>query len=192
MTIKKVIAVLGFTGLLTLATGCDKTKSYSELLNEEEHAVNWYLAQHEIETRLPEDSVFITGENAPFYKMNADGTIYMRVINAGDKSKRVKDGDRVYFTFMRRNIKYLSEGNDVEWVGNAEDLGQGVASTSFLFGNTVLESTLQYGTGIQEPLKWLGLYSQVELVIKSLDGFTSDMNQCMPYVYKVRYFPATY
>lgn len=174
-----------------IPTGCSDSKSYSDLLREEEHAVNWYLAQQTVCTRLPEDSVFITGNDAPYYRMDGEGNVYMKVVNAGDPKQRVKDGDRVYFSFVRRDIKLLSEGSNVSWVGNSENLVNG-GGTSFVFGDQVLPSSTQYGTGIQLPLRWLGLYSEVEIVIKSVEGFTTDMNNCTPYVYKVRYFPAVY
>ena len=82
-------------------------------------------------------------------------------------------------------------GDEVQWVGNSENLGS-AGGTSFIFGNTYLPSSTQYGTGIQLPMKWIGLYSEVEIVIKSIEGFTIDMSTCVPYVYKVRYFPAEY
>lgn len=172
-------------------TSCEKGKSYSELLKEEEHAVNWYLAQNDVVMHAPEDSVFITGEKAPFYRMDMDGNVYMRVVTEGNRDNRPKEGDRVYFSFVRKDIKAMYAGDEVQWIGNSENLGS-AGGTSFVFGNTYLPSSTQYGTGIQLPMKWIGLYSEVEIVIKSIEGFTTDMSTCVPYVYKVRYFPAEY
>lgn len=96
LTTKRLTALVMMAAtLLTSMVSCNDTKSYSDLLKEEEQAVNWYLAQHEIETRIPEDSVFETGPDAPFYKMDKDGYVYMRVLSTGDPARKAKEGDRV-------------------------------------------------------------------------------------------------
>ncbi len=192
MRIKKLIFHISAVVLLLSATGCEKTKSYSEMLKDEEQACNWYLAQNKIVVDIPKDSVFQTGQDAPFYKMNSEGTLYMKVITAGDRNKIPENGDRVYFSFMRQNIQSLMNGyiNEDVWEGNAENMAFG--STSFLLGETTLTSSVKFGTGIQTPVTYLGYYSEVILVVKSLEGFTDDQTNCTPYVYKVRYFPALY
>lgn len=192
MRIKKLIFHISAVVLLLSATGCEKTKSYSEMLKDEEQACNWYLAQNKIVVDIPKDSVFQTGQNAPFYKMNSEGTLYMKVITAGDRNKIPENGDRVYFSFMRQNIQSLMNGyiDEDVWEGNAENMAYG--STSFLLGETILTSSTKYGNGIQIPVTYLGYYSEVMLVVKSLEGFTDDQTNCTPYVYKVRYFPALY
>lgn len=192
MRIKKLIFHISAVVLLLSATGCEKTKSYSEMLKDEEQACNWYLAQNKIVVNIPKDSVFQTGQDAPFYKMNSEGTLYMKVITAGDRNKIPENGDRVYFSFMRQNIQSLMNGyiDEDVWEGNAENMAYG--STSFLLGETILTSSTKYGNGIQIPVTYLGYYSEVILVVKSLEGFIDDQTDCTPYVYKVRYFPALY
>lgn len=181
----------GIMLLLSLAS-CENTKSYSELLKEETEAVNWYLAQNKVVTSVPEDSVFILGDDAPFYRMNADGTVYMRVINPGDKEKRPKKGDTVFFRFMRKNINYLYQGMTVAGEGNAENMNSSLNGTSLVYGNTTLTSTTQYGEGLQVPLGYLGYDCEVDLIVKSTMGFTSDISNCIPYVFNIRYFRAEY
>lgn len=185
---------MALAGIMTLfsLTGCEDTKSYSELLKEETEAVNWYLASNKIVTSVPEDSIFIEGADTPFYRMNGDGTVYMRVINPGDKNKRPKKGDTVFFRFMRKNIKYLYEGMTVEGEGNADNMNSALNGTSLVYGNTVLTSTTQYGEGLQVPLGYLGYDCEVDLIVKSTMGFTSDVSNCIPYIYNVRYFKAEY
>ncbi len=178
--------------LLLFLPACDDSKSYSELLKEEEQAVNWYLANNKVEITIPENSEFETGENAPYYKMDKDGFVYMQVINPGDMENRPRKGDLVYFRFMRKNVKYMAEGASVEWEGNADDMDPDLGSTSLIYGNKVLQSTTQYGDGLQVPLDYLGYNCEVNLVIKSPEGFTSSASQCTPYLYNVRYFKAEY
>lgn len=192
MKIKTKILMLSMLlGIAVAVSSCEDTKSYSELLTEEEHAVNWYLAQHTVSLQIPENSNFEIGENAPYYKMDKDGYVYMQVINKGDLNDCPKEGDLVYFRFMRLNLKNFQASGGEVWEGNAEDF-ENYSNTSLVYGNNVLSSTTQYGDGIQVPLEYLGYNCEVNLVIKSPEGFTSDASQCIPYVYNIRYFKAEY
>lgn len=178
-------------GIMVATSGCEETKSYSELLNEEEHAVNWYLAQHKVVLQIPENSDFEIGENAPFYKMDKDGYVYMQVISKGSDTDKPEKGDLVYFRFMRLNLKnYQATGSEV-WEGNAEDF-ENSSNVSLVYGNNILTTTTQYGEGIQVPLEYLGYNCEVNLVVKSPEGFSSDVSSCLPYLYNIRYFKAEY
>lgn len=188
-TINKIKVVLIGCIVAAAMTSCEDTKSYSELLNEEEHAVNWFLAQHTVCLTIPTDGNFEVGEDAPYYRMDADGFVYMQVLNKGTDEKP-KKGDTVYFRFMRMSIKNYQLTGQQMWEGNAENAD--VGSTSFVFGNNVLNSTLQYGEGLQTPLEYLGYDCEVNLVVKSPEGFPSEQAQCIPYLYKIKYFKAIY
>lgn len=181
-----------FGALIILgAAGCEKGESYADLLKKEEKAVNWYLSGESVETVLPSDSVFIYGEDAPFYKMDEDGSVYMKVIDPGTKEKPEK-GERVYFRFSRMNLRNFYEADLEQWVGNSNDLSQSTLSTSFIYGNYTLSSSYQYGTGIQLPMNYLGYNSRVRLVLKAQSGFLSEQSQCLPFVFDVRYFKGVY
>lgn len=194
MTIKTKITGLLSAVLLLLMTACQEGKSYSDMLREEERAVNWYLAQNRVETRVPADSVFEIGPDAPFYRMNADGTVYMRVIRMGDMDDRPQKGERVYFRYMRQNILYLYQKTNLsDGEGNANDMGSNLGGSNLIYGNNVLPSTTRYGTGIQVPLNYLGYNCEVDLIVKSIDGFSEYVSQCQPFVYKsLKYFKAEY
>ena len=171
-------------------SGCSKTESYSELLREEEKAANWYLASCKVENEIPADSIsFLTGSDAPFYRLDEDGYVYMQVISKGDGGK-VEDGDLVYFRFSRKNLKYMYEGIETDWSGNSDNLLTG--PTSFTFNSTTLSSTTKYGTGIQMPLRFLEYNSEVNLVLKSYYGFTEEQAYCVPYIINLRYFKPEY
>lgn len=175
-------------------TSCEKTQSYSELLNTEEKAVNWYLAKHQVSPEKPAGDNFVSLEedpNAPFYRMDEDGFVYMQVVRKG-AGEKPKEGDRVYFPFMRLNLNYYHQTGTEVWEGNSEDLDTEVGPTSFLFGNTSLTSTTQYGKGIQLPMQYFGYGTEVNIVIKSPMGMTSDASSCIGYVYNIRYFKAEY
>lgn len=181
-------------GIITISSGCSKTQSYSELLRDEEHAVNWYLANYNVILDLPEKAEdFITysqiGEDAPFYKLDEEGYVYMQVVRA-DLTDMVDQGDLVYFRFLRESI--LDLYNDVESnpTGNLEYLPNG--TTSFIYKNTYLSSTTTWGTGIQMPLQYMGYNSEVNLVLKSYYGFTEEQSNCIPYIMNIKYFKPEY
>lgn len=183
-----LIAVLT---ILIGSASCSKTKSYSELLRQEERAVNWYMAQHKIVNEIPKDSIFEYGEDAPFYRMDEDGYIYMQVLNPGNLKDKAVKNQLVYFRYMRTNIEEMYEGLNPTPSGNANNVGAGNA-TFFRFGNTELASSLKYGSGIQEPLKYLGLDCEVNIVIRSYYGLQAEIGYCQAYLYNVRYFPALF
>lgn len=190
----RFISILILGAFAASLQSCDDNKSYAELLEAETKAVNWYLSNFKVSASIPEDGVFECGPDAPFYRMNGEGTVYMRVIDPGSQTVRPKKGDTIYFLFMRSNINtmYSSRSLEGSWSGNAEDMNSSVNGTNFIYGNTVLPSTTQYGTGLQIPLNYLGYDCEVDLVIKSTEGFSSDISNCIPYIFNIRYFKAEY
>lgn len=187
--------------IFTLCVGvssCDKTESYTDLLRSEEKAVNWFLAQQRVEVEAPEKAEdFEIGPEAPFYRMNTDGTVYMQVINIGDMDNRPVKGDKVFFRFQRRNIKDMWQGNSAPSYGNMDNLASAIGPTYLFYGNTTYPNSTQYGTGIQIPLDYLGYYSEVNLVVKSYSGFTgnnfvSEQNACIPYLINIKYYRPEY
>lgn len=173
---------------------CDKSQSYSELLRDEEKAVNWFLAGQNVINEMPanvEDFITVSeaGEDAPFYRLDADGNVYMQVVRA-DTENPVEAGDLVYFRFSRENILFMYQDIESSTTGNSDNLASGPAS--FVYKNTSLNSSLVWGTGIQMPLKYMGYNSEVNLVLKSYYGFYEDQSTCVPYLINLRYFKGEY
>lgn len=180
------IAMLGVT-----AMSCNDGKSYAELLTDETHAVNAFLSNHRVQLSIPEYDEIETGADAPFYRLDEEGNVYMQVLSKGNKDMMIKDDDLVYFRFTRNSLflydvatgEFPEEG----W-GNSEDLT--VGSASFRYNNYTLTSSSQWGSGLQLPLSVLGLGCRVNLVIKSQYGLSNEISQVVPfYYYDVRYFP---
>ena len=192
---------IGAAILAIVATGCSKSQSYSELLREEEQACNWYLAGCNISLELPEDNKdLITtetlredgtpyGDDAPYYKLDEEGYVYMQVVRA-DYSHMVAEGDLVYFRYVQESIKDMYEGIEPLPEGNGDYLPTG--PSSFVYKNTYLQSTSIWGTGIQMPLQYVGYNSEVNLVLKSYYGFTDRQTYCIPYLINLRYFRPEY
>lgn len=200
MKTKHILASLAMVASLT---ACSDRESYAELLNDENQAVNYYLADFPVIGSVPADEEFVTMQDiqaeypdmtreealklTPFYKMDNDGYVYMQVINPGSDTKAA-DNQLIYFRFTRWNLTYAYKYDTWESSGNSSDLGTN--TTSFRFGNTTLTSTTQWGEGIQTPLKYLGLDCEVNMVIKSYLGPTEEVSSVYPFLYNVRYFPS--
>lgn len=188
----KIFSKIAFFVVAAIAVvsmqSCEKTRSYSELLNDENMAVNRFLADQWVIATIPADSVFEVGPEAPYYQLDADGNIYMQVLDAGSGEK-VEEEDQVYFRFTRYNLSnYKGDLNALYKEGNQEDLTQ--SPTSFRYGNYTLPSSSQWGSGIQLPLAFLPLNSHVNLVIKSQFGWTKEVSYVIPYLYNIRYYPS--
>ena len=180
---------LGAAVLLGVAlSACDDSKSYAELLTDEAHAINRFLVNNTVIMDLPENDEFIVGPDAPYYRLDDEGNVYMQIVNPGDKQMMAKDDELIYFRFTRYNLyDYNMDDNKLgEGWGNAEDLSMGAAS--FRFGNYSLSSSSQWGSGLQMPLYYVGMESEVNLIIRSQLGLSSEISQVIPYVYNIRYF----
>ena len=173
-----------------VASSCNNTKSYAEYLADERQAVNHYLSGFRVINNVPEDSVFECGKDAPFYKLDSDGEVFMQVITPGDRVNNApKHDQQIFFRYLRTNLLYLWQGYDVTPEGNANDMSY--YPTWFRYNNYTFETSSQYGRGIQMPLDYLGIDCEVNLVIRSQYGITSEIGEVMPYLYNLRYFPAS-
>lgn len=188
MKLQKIFLPLIAVALMLGASACKDSKSYAELLNEETKSVNAFLADQNLILDIPEDSVFLCGPDAPYYRLDEDGNVFMQVIDPGS-DRKVPDNAQVYFRFTRYNLhEYAATGVLPSGYGNSEDMLSGNAS--FRFGNYTLTSSSQWGSAIQLPLNFLGYDCEVNLVVKSQLGLSSEISQVIPYLYNLRYFEA--
>ena len=83
---------------LALLASCKDSKSYSELLDDEEKSINSFLAHQKVLKQIPADTVFQTGADAPYYQIDDNGNVYMQVLKAGDRTNnRAQEGETIYF-----------------------------------------------------------------------------------------------
>lgn len=166
---------------------CSDNESYSDMLNDERHACNAFLANFEIED-VPADTVFKVGSDAPYYKLDPDGNVYMQVLKTGDRvGNRARKSQTIYFRYTRYNLNtWYTQGGLWVGSGNADDMSQ--TATAFLYDDYSLETSSQWGYGMQMPLKYLGVDCEVNLVVKSQYGWTGEISSVVPYMYHLRYF----
>lgn len=183
-----IVALILSVGATMMSSSCSHQKSYAELLNDECYAVNSYLANYRVINSIPADTVFEVGENAPFYRLNDEGTLYMQVLDPGTRTDKAAYDELIYFRFMRTNLTTLWKNGEATAEGN--DVDMTIDATSFRFQNFTLASYQAYGVGIQEPLKYLGIDCRVNIIVKSQAGLTSEIAAVIPFIYNIRYFRA--
>ena len=164
-------------------SSCGGRKSYAQLLNEEDHAVNAFLANHRVINSIPSDTIFETGENAPYYRLNKEGTLYMQVLDPGTKGNKVEVNEQIYFRYTRWNLAAYKNGQ----LGTGEGNNLALNPCWFRYGNYQIESSYTWGTGIQTPLSLLPVDCKINLVVKSELGPTSEQAEVMPYLWQLTY-----
>lgn len=183
-----VLIVLLIPMIAAVFSSCSSRKSYAQLLNDEDRAVNSFLANQRVINSIPADSVFETGEDAPYYRLNEEGTLYMQVLDPGTRTDKAEYDDLIYFRFTRTNLSTLWKTGEIDLEGNDGDMS--ILATSFRYQNFTLQTYAAYGSGIQEPLKFLGVDCRVNIVVKSQLGLTGEIAAVIPYLYNLRYFRA--
>lgn len=183
------IYLLIISAISLLVVSCESGRSYAELLQTENQAVNRFLADQKVVADIPADSVFEVGPDAPYYQIDSEGNVYMQVLAVGSGDD-VKDDQLVYFRFLRYNLNFYSGSlSALTPEGNENDLTQ--APTSFRYQNFTLPSSSEWGSGLQLPLTFLKkLNCEVNVVVKSQYGWSSEISYVQPYLYHVRYYPS--
>lgn len=178
-TVATLLAVL-----LVLVTGaCKDSKSYADLLNEEDQSTNNFLADQTVVLDIPADTVFITGIDAPYYRITDDGSLYMQVINAGTPGNRVTNDEQIYFRYTRYALENYKDGKLPTGEGNNITL----SPCWFRFNNYQIQASYNWGPGIQRPLVYLPVDCEVNIVIKSSMGVVSENANVEPYLWRLTY-----
>lgn len=168
-----------------LAGACNDGKTYAELLSDENQTVNRYLADQRVVGSIPPDTVFEVGPDAPYYRLDEDGNLYMQVLEYGTPGNMAKSNELLYFRFSRYQLSDYQNGTFSSSEGN-DDVMNG--NYSFRYGNYELQSSYSYGAGIQAPLEYLPVDCRVNIVIKSSYGAPGEMSNVVPYLYSLRYY----
>lgn len=183
MKFKTAVIAIFVAALVALSVSCSDDKSYAQLLNEENQAVNNFLADQQVVLGIPEDTVFVTGPQAPYYRLDDDGVLYMQVLNAGTPGNRVKDDEQIYFRYTRYAMSAYRNGK----LGTPEGNTLTLVACWFRYNNFRIQGSSQWGQGIQYPLALLPVDCEVNLIIKSRMGFTDEQSDVQAYLYHLTY-----
>lgn len=161
-----------------------------DLKKTEQRTMKKYLSKFDVIDKLPSIDNIQVGSVAPFYKLNPEGTVYMQVVKMGT-APAATNGEKIYFRYMRYNLlSYLENGVLPQGQGNANDPTESM--TFFEIGSDN-PSTTQWGTAIPMPiLIGLPVDSEVNLVVASDAGPTSEISGVSPFLYNIRYYKSAY
>ena len=172
-----------FFAVLLGASSCKDSKTYAELLTDEDHYVNNFLADHRVVLSVPEDTVFECGSDAPYYRLDQDGMLYMQVLDPGTPGNRVEADEQIYFRYTKYDLSQYNDGVLPQGTGNNLTLGP----AWFRYGNYQMVSSQTWGAGIQMPLAYLPIDCKVNLVVKSTYGESENQAYVIPYLYVLTY-----
>lgn len=180
-----IIAILPALAAAITLGSCSKSESYAELLDDQNKDVNRFLADHRVTDELPANGIFETGTDAPYYLIDEEYGVYMQVLDMGDLADRAENNQQIYFRYMRASLANYTSMAALSWSGNAETLAMG--NYSFRYENYTITSSSQWGIGIQEPLRYLGMGCTVNLVVKSRAGIVAEQSMVTPFIYNITY-----
>lgn len=95
----------------------------------------------------------------------------------------MKDDEQIYFRYTRYALINYKDGQLPTGGGNNISL----SPAWFRFNNYQLQSSAEWGVGIQTPLKYLPVDCKVNIVIKSEYGITSESSNVQPYLWTLTY-----
>lgn len=178
-----LIAIIAAILCIAALPACEEGKSYAELLNEEDMYVNNFLADQTVVLDIPADTVFISGIDAPYYRIDDDGMLYMQVIDPGTPGNKVENDEQIYFRYTRYGLMSYKDGKLPQGEGNNISLNP----CWFRYNNFQIQGSYQWGVGIQRPLLFLPVDCRVNLVVKSQMGITEETTNVQPYLWNLTY-----
>lgn len=179
-TLRHIFILLASAALFS---ACQDDHSYQHLLTLENQYSNNFLADQRVEMEIPADTVFETGPDAPYYRLDEDGYLYMQVLNPGTKDNMVKDNDQIFFRYTRWALASYRDGKLP--VGGGNNLS--LATYWFRYNNYQMQGSYQWGVGVQYPLRFLPIDCEVNILIKSQMGFIDEQNDVQPFLYRLTY-----
>ena len=178
-----------------VAVSCSDTKSYTDMLNDEEDAIDRLIAQEGIEVlkHFPEDSVF--AENL-FVKLDDD--ILLNIIDKGSDERAVLYETKILY---RCNMRYFLNVDTLwyETYGPHSNgtipfpIGTNGTSEPFIYGayssNNMNDPSYYYvSEGMQVALQYVGDRGKVKMIVPFRVGTYMDQSSGDPVYYETLEF----
>lgn len=192
-----------FLALMALCIGfqaCDDTKTYAEMLEDEDRAIEAFVRDSNITVIsqsqfYAQDSVTDITKNE--FVQLASG-VYMQILDKGveDKADTVKNNDIILVRFSEYDMlnKYTSYSN-LDIVYTVDEFRYVVTSSSiagiFTGGNYMYSSSSSVNTAVPAgwlvPLEYVRNKAHVKLIVPSKMGGNVGMQNVIPYYYDIKY-----
>lgn len=178
----------GFNILLILcaaivAISCSKTKSYTDMLKDEEKAIERLIDANgfEILRDFPADTVFKENQ---FVEL--ENGVYLNIIDKGTDQRAVQYSTKMLY---RCKMKYFLNV-DTLMIENYGPHSNGTSPISFTYGdysmNSPYDPSYYYvSEGLQEPLKYVGDRAKVKLIVPFRRGAYYDQSNGNPVYYEI-------
>lgn len=192
-----------FLALMALCIGfqaCDDTKTYAEMLEDEDNAIEAFIRDSNI-TVITQSQFYSqdsTTDPAKNEFVQLASGVYMQILDKGveDKSDTVKNNDIILVRFSEYDVlnKYTSYSN-LDIVYMVDEFRYVVTSSSiagiFTGGNYMYSTSSSVNTAVPAgwlvPLEYVRNKAHVKLIVPSKMGGNVGMQNVIPYYYDIKY-----
>ncbi len=174
-----------------LMGSCSKTRSYTDMLKDEEKAIDRLIDSLGIEVLkdFPDDSIFAENQ---FVKM--DNGVYMNIIDRGEGratlySTRIMYRCNAYY-FLNYFQLCINSNYGPNSNGTVPYPANGAQTVPFIYGegttnNQADPKYIYVSEGIQTPLQYVGHRGRVKLIVPFDKGNYYDQGEGYPVYYEV-------
>lgn len=197
---KLTLFFLALTALCIGFQACDDTKTYAEMLEEEDNAIAAFVRDSNI-TVISQSQFYAQDSTTDLTKnefVQLASGVYMQILDKGveDKADTVKNNDVVLVRFSEYDMlnKYTSYSN-LDIVYMVDEFRYVVTSSSiagiFTGGNYMYSTSSSVNTAVPAgwlvPLEYVRNRAHVKLIVPSKMGGNVGMQNVIPYYYDIKY-----
>ena len=154
-----------------LMGSCSKTKSYTDMLNDEKKAISRLIDSLDIEVLkdFPDDSIFAENQ---FVKL--DNGVYMNIIDRGEGRATLYSTKIMYrcnaYYFLNNFQLCINSNYGPNSNGTVPYPANGAQTVPFIYGEGTSSDTydpkyIYVSEGIQAPLQYVGHHGRVKLIV---------------------------
>ncbi len=165
-----------------VAVSCSNTKSYTEMLEDEEDAIDRLFDEKgfEVLPDFPEDTVFLENQ---FVKLKSGS--YLNIIDKGSDERAVYNQKILYRCYVSYPMDSSYIYNTPYYIQNYGPHSNGTSPFEFTYGSYATSSDPMYvSEGLQDPLQYVGDRAKVKLIVPFRKGTYNDQSSGQPVFYE--------